>query len=83
MVIIILLQVINITVGKVFEDDCKSEPNIPAWLITFSIGMLVLIIDIIAMYWFNLRRNLFIGGLLGGFLVVWHIKGKFCFIKFI
>lgn len=46
-IIIVALQVVNIVIGKLFEDECKSEPNIPAWLITFSIGMLILTIDLI------------------------------------
>lgn len=75
-VIILTIQVLNIYVGEVYKNECPGEPNIPIWLMVSSIGIIFLIIDLILLVRFELRRNFFIGAFLAFLLLFWLVKGS-------
>ena len=71
-----VLQISNIWIGHEYKSQCQIETGIPSWLIVHSIGIIILILNLLMLLRWQFRRNIFIAIFLSLLLVIWLVKGS-------
>ena len=74
--VILSIESLNLFIGKYFEHDCQIQPRLPTWIMVNSFVIIVLVIDLLILKYFQFKRNIFIAWLLSLFLLTWLIKGE-------
>lgn len=73
----LVIHSMNIWIGQRFRYDCPLEPNIPAWLMIHSIGIIILIVNTLILMKWKMRRNVLLGFFMGILLIMWLVRGEF------